>query len=38
VYVADGASWRWLPGKALTLSLMANARRVALGALEDLAR
>jgi hypothetical protein len=37
VYVADGAAWRWLPAKALTLSLMANARRVAECALEDLA-
>ena len=29
VYVGDGSSWRWLPAKGLTFTLMANARRVA---------
>lgn len=29
VYVADGSGFRYLPGKGLTLSLMANAHRVA---------
>jgi len=28
VYVADGSPWRYLPAKGLTLTLMANARRV----------
>jgi hypothetical protein len=28
VYVADSASWRYLPAKGLTFTLMANARRV----------
>jgi len=37
VYVADGASWRFMPAKGLTLTLMANARRVAAQALQDLA-
>jgi choline dehydrogenase-like flavoprotein len=37
VYVADGASWRFMPAKGLTLTLMANARRVAAQALRDLA-
>ena len=36
VYVADGASWRFMPAKGLTLTLMANARRVAAQALRDL--
>jgi choline dehydrogenase-like flavoprotein len=31
VYVGDGSSWRWLPAKGLTFTLMANARRVAEG-------
>lgn len=29
VYVADSSSWRYLPAKGPTLSMMANARRVA---------
>ena len=29
VYVADSSSWRFLPAKGLTFTLMANARRVA---------
>lgn len=29
VYVADGSSWKWLPAKGLTFTLMANARRIA---------
>ena len=29
VYVADGSTWRFLPAKGLTFTLMANARRVA---------
>jgi choline dehydrogenase-like flavoprotein len=37
VYVADGSNWRFLPAKGLTLTLMANARRVAARAVEDLA-
>ena len=37
VYVADGASWRFMPAKGLTLTLMANARRVAAQALQHLA-
>ena len=37
VYVADGSSWRFMPAKGLTLTLMANARRVAAQALQDLA-
>jgi choline dehydrogenase-like flavoprotein len=37
VYIADGASWRFMPAKGLTLTLMANARRVAAQALQDLA-
>jgi choline dehydrogenase-like flavoprotein len=36
VYVADSSSWRFLSGKGLTLTLMANARRVAAQALHDL--
>ena len=36
VYVADGASWRFMPAKGLTLTLMANARRVAAQALRDM--
>lgn len=36
VYVADGSSWRFMPAKGLTLTLMANARRVASQALRDL--
>jgi hypothetical protein len=36
VFVADGSSWRFLPAKGLTLTLMANARRVAARAVTDL--
>jgi choline dehydrogenase-like flavoprotein len=36
VYVADSSSWRFLSGKGLTLTLMANARRVAAQAIRDL--
>jgi choline dehydrogenase-like flavoprotein len=36
VYVADSSSWRFLSGKGLTLTLMANARRVAEQALRGL--
>lgn len=36
VYLADGSSFPYLPAKALTLTLMANARRVALHVLEAL--
>lgn len=36
VYVADSSSWRFLSGKGLTLTLMANARRVAAQALREL--
>jgi hypothetical protein len=37
VYVADAASWRFMPAKGLTLTLMANARRVTAQALRHLA-
>jgi len=37
IYVADGSSWRYLPAKGLTLTLMANARRVAARAVSELA-
>jgi hypothetical protein len=36
VYVADGSSWRFLPAKGLTFTLMANARRVAQNAVKSL--
>jgi hypothetical protein len=36
VYVADGSNWRFMPAKGLTLTLMANARRVAVQAVRDL--
>ncbi|MDE2483318.1 MAG: hypothetical protein KGN02_14160, partial [bacterium] len=36
VFVADSATWRHLPAKSLTLTIMANARRVARCALNDL--
>ncbi len=36
VYVGDGSSWRWLPAKGLTFTLMANARRVADGVVTGL--
>jgi hypothetical protein len=29
VYVADSSGWRYLPAKGLTLTIMANARRIA---------
>jgi len=35
VHVADGSGFRYLPAKGVTLSLMANARLTALGALRD---
>ncbi len=38
VYVGDGSSWRWLPAKGLTFTLMANARRVADAAVASLNR
>lgn len=34
VYCADGSTFPTLPAKGLTLTLMANARRIALGALK----
>jgi hypothetical protein len=37
VFVADAATWRFLPAKGLTLTLMANARRIARQAVHDLA-
>ncbi len=36
VYVADSAPWRFLPAKGLTLTIMANARRVAGEVVKDL--
>jgi len=36
VFVADSAGWNWLPAKGLTLTIMANARRVAQAAAADL--
>lgn len=38
VYIADGSSWRFLPAKGLTLTLMANARRIVAQALASLAQ
>lgn len=35
-YLADSASWTYLPAKGLTLTLMANARRIAHEASQDL--
>ncbi len=35
VYVADGSGFRYLPAKGLTLTLMANAHRVAKNVLEN---
>jgi hypothetical protein len=35
VYVADSATWRFLPAKGLTLTIMANARRIAEHVLRD---
>jgi len=37
VFVADSANWAYLPAKGLTLTLMANARRVAAHATASLA-
>ncbi len=36
VYVADSAGWRYLPAKGLTLTIMANARRIADHVARDL--
>ena len=36
VYVADSASWHFLPGKGPTLSIMAHARNVCAAAARDL--
>jgi hypothetical protein len=36
VYVADGSGLRYLPAKGITLTLMANAHRVASGVLETM--
>ena len=36
IYVADGSSFRYLPAKGLTLTLMANARRVGATVLQSL--
>ena len=36
IYVADSAPWRLLPAKGLTLTIMANARRVAGEVVKDL--
>jgi hypothetical protein len=36
VYVADGSGLRYLPAKGITLTLMANAHRVAAGVLETM--
>jgi hypothetical protein len=36
VFVADASTWRFLPAKGLTLTLMANARRIARQAVRDL--
>ena len=36
VYIADSANWRYLPAKGLTLTLMANARRVAAAVCQDI--
>jgi choline dehydrogenase-like flavoprotein len=36
VYVGDSAGWNFLPAKGPTLSIMANARRVAAGIAQDL--
>lgn len=35
VFVADGSGFSYLPAKGITLSLMANAHRTALNALQD---
>ncbi len=36
IYLADSAPWRFLPAKGLTLTIMANARRVAGEVVQDL--
>ncbi len=36
VFVADASTWRFLPAKGLTLTLMANARRIAQQAVREL--
>jgi hypothetical protein len=36
VYVGDGSTWKFLPAKGLTFTLMANARRVAKEAVSSL--
>ena len=36
IYLADSAPWRFLPAKGLTLTIMANARRVAGEVVKDL--
>ena len=36
IYVADSAPWRFLPAKGLTLTIMANARRVVGEVVKDL--
>jgi hypothetical protein len=38
VYIGDGSTWRFLPAKGLTFTLMANARRVAGEAAASLSR
>jgi hypothetical protein len=38
IYIADGSSFRYLPAKGLTLTLMANARRVGAIVLQSLGR
>jgi len=35
VYVADGSGFKYLPAKGVTLTLMANAYRVALNSLKN---
>ena len=37
VYVADSSSWRYLPAKGPTFTIMANGRRVARNAARALA-
>ena len=37
IFVADGSGFKYLPAKGLTLSLMANAHRVAAGVLKTTA-
>ena len=35
IYIADGSAFKYLPAKGLTLSLMANANRVAKNLIKD---